>query len=440
MSFHKVILLAILSQYSYGLFATQCKPNQSTSFGLYRYEAFRIVNDHKGTNSLYSYCMDMSYQSKIGNLDTCGAIDNPIDGLGLNPKDKLLYGLSPTDAMGIGIHLDLSELLLNPGNPGDMIKADNVKIYKIGRDGGYENLGVINPPNETVTIAPFHQVNPIVHSASTFNKVGDMFILSYRTNYSSQANIIAETASVTYQAPQIVIGQISNLDLANANGNVIPASWINVDHNSDPQCLAVMNQFKDQTNIFAKCVVDEFLKSGNKDSSIKNCLASNAILDKGIHDFAVSPVNGHFYAYDSLSYPNKDVLIEVNPTTKIASCTEIATPDAAKTGVLNSLYFSPLNKLVAIFANQTKGHLIDVNNGDLSTIPNNIASFSFGDAASFPFAANSKSSLSSPDGATIFDLIFKDNFSDIIFASAFDSTNSPVNASPAPVCAVIDPF
>ena len=154
--------------------------------------------------------------------------------------------------------------------------------------------------------------------------------------------------------------------------------------------------------------------------AVQNCLATVPILDKGIHDFAVSPINGNFYAYDSMTYNSTDVLIEVDSMTNVASCTNIPDPGNS-TGVLSSLMFSSQNKLVAIFANQTTGHWIDVSNGTLNALPSAIAGSPFGDGSSLPFSG--VKSFVKGGGA---DLIFANGFEDFIFADGFEGSLPPV--------------
>ena len=211
-------MLFILCHASISQAGVLCSPDASTSFQNSQNMVFRITNDVSGNNSLYSQCSNLSNEILIGQMNNCPpAPINPINGLGLNPSDKLLYGLSPTDARGIGSHLELSLPFPNPGQPGDIMKADDVTIYKIGNDGGFQNIGSIQPPLETAGLpANTEQVVPIVHSAGSFNANGDFFVLAYRTNYQSSANIMAGTAQIAYQAPQIVIGKINNNDLINA--------------------------------------------------------------------------------------------------------------------------------------------------------------------------------------------------------------------------------
>ncbi|VAW41294.1 hypothetical protein MNBD_GAMMA01-1840 [hydrothermal vent metagenome] len=402
-----------------------CVPDNTTAFSEYENMIFRITNDISGVNSLHSQCTDLTNEVLIGQLNNCPPLpNNPINGLGLNPVDKLLYGLSPTDALGIGSHLEVTLPFPSPGQPGDIMKADVVDIYKIGNDGGFQNIGSIQPPTETAGLpSGTNQVVPIVHSAASFNQAGDLFILAYRTNYTASANILAGTAEVLYQEPQIVIGQISNADLTNANGGNIPTNWADIDDSSDAVCAAVVNKFRDDTNTFSVCVVNQFLATANEDFAVQTCLGTVPIIDKGIHDFAVSPVNGHYYGYDSMTYDDRDVLIEVNPNTNTASCTEIA--DAGNTtGVLTSLMFSSQNKLVAIFSNQTTGNWIDISNGDLNPLPATIATAPFGDGSSLPFA-----SLRTSAKGSIADLIFQNGFeNELIFANGFEGE------PPLPLC------
>lgn len=397
-----------------------CTPDNTTAFNDYNNRVFRISNNIAGINSLYTQCTDLSNEVFIGQLLGCGINQNPINGLGLNPTDKLLYGLSPTDTRGIGAHLELS--FTNPGDVADIMQADDVKIFKIGNDGGYQDIGTIQGVSET-NVAPLHQVVPIVHSAASFNQLGDLFMLAYRTNYQSSANITAGTAQLTYATPQIVIGKITNNDLVNAAGGIINTTWTDIDVSGSQACIDVMNKFRDDTNVFSTCVVNVFLTGTNEDVAVDNCLIATPILDKGIHDFAVSPLNGHFYGYDSMTYDDKDIVIDVDPMTNTASCTEIS-DTGNTTGVLNSLMFSKQNKLVAIFSNLTTGSWIDINNGSLNALSANISNTLFGDGSSLPFSgilANSRG------GAA--DLIFKNGFesiNDFIFANGFEGPPPPV--------------
>ncbi len=414
-------LFAIVTSNSFA--GSLCTPNATTAFSDFNNKIFRISNDTGGNNSLFEQCSDLSNENLLGQLTNCAPLPpNPINGLGLNPTDKLLYGLSPTDGLGIGVHLQLTLPFPAPGEPGDMMQADNMDIYKIGNDAGFQNIGFIQPPTETVGLpAGIDQVIPIVQNAASFNQNGDLFVLAYRTNYSSSANVALGTAQVLYQAPQIMIGQIDNATLTNATGGVIATTWVNIDDNTDSTCLAVKNKFRDDTNVFSDCVVNQYLATGDENTSVQNCLASTPILDKGIHDFAVSPINGHYYAYDSMTYDDKDVLIDVNPTTKVASCTEI--PDVGNTtGVITSVMFSKLNKLVVTFANQSTGSWIDVGTGSLTSLPSPISASAFGDGSSLPFAGVTKR-------GTVVDLIFQNGFEpviDLIFMNGFEGSIPPL--------------
>ena len=402
---------------------TLCMPDVTTSFTNFENRVFRITNDTMGNNTLYSQCSNLTDEILLGQMNGCmPAPINPINGLGLNPIDNLLYGLSPTDALGIGSHLELTIPFPNPGQPGDIMKADDVNIYKIGNDSGFENIGSIQAPTETVGLPlGTNQVVPIVHSAASFNQAGDLFVLAYRTNYTSSANILAGTGEVLYQAPQIVIGQITNNALSSANGGNIATNWVDIDDSSDATCAALVNKFKDDTNTFSVCVVNQFLMTGNQDFAVQSCLVSVPITDKGIHDFAVSPVNGHFYGYDSMTYDDKDVLIDVDPNTNTATCTEL-TDTGNSTGILSSLMFSSQNKLIAIFANQNTGNWIDISNGTINPIAVAISGSAFGDGSSMPFLGT----LRANNG--IIDLIFKNGFEgiiDLIFANGFEGEIDP---------------
>lgn len=401
-----------------------CTPDNSTSFQDYLNRAYTVGNDAMGDNTLTSQCTNLTDQQVLGVLDSCGVLDNPINGLGLSPVDQFLYGLMPTDDRGIGTHLEMSFPFPAPGQPGDIMKADPVDVYRIGNDGGYQNIGFIDPPMETVTGDPnVHQVVPIVHSASTFNQAGDMFVLAYRTNYESSANVMAGTGDVDYQAPQIVIGRIAGASLTAANGGAINTLWSDVDDSTDATCAAVVSEFRNQTNAFSDCVVADFIANGDHDAAVDACLASTGIMDKGIHDFAVSPTNGHFYAYDSQTYDDKDVLIEVNPnslpTPMMATCTEYADVGNG-TGRLTSLMFSQQNKLVALFAGETNGVWIDTTNGDMNPIATPVTAYPHGDGSSLPFNV-----LRHAFGSSLADLIFKNGFEDLIFANGFEGDPLP---------------
>ncbi|MFK8012910.1 MAG: hypothetical protein AB8B80_12775, partial [Marinicellaceae bacterium] len=397
---------------------TSCSPDINTSFTDFENMAFRITANDSGDNSLFSQCTDLSSEMFLGQLDGCAPLpSNPINGLGLNPSDKLLYGLSPTDDLGIGTHLEMTFPFPSPGQPGDIMKADNTDVYKIGNDGGFLRVGFIQPPPETIGLPPeTHQVVPIVHSAASFDDNGNLFVLAYRTNYESSADFPSATAEVLYQAPQIVIGEIDNIQLTSANGGNIPVTWTNI--TMDSSCDAVLDKFKDDTNVFSTCVVDDYLANGDENAAVQNCIASTPILDKGIHDFAVSPVNGHYYGYDSMTFDDKDVLVDMNPMSNTASCIEIADV-GNNTGVLTSILFSKLNNLVAIFANQTTGTRIDLTNGTKTPLSSTITAAPFGDGSSLPFTGFFRSA----QRGTFSDLIFKDGFefTDDIFANGFEA-------------------
>ena len=416
-------LCASLSLYCSLSFAGNpvCTPNNSTSFQDYLNRAYTIGNDAMGDNTLTSQCSNLTDQQVLGTLDGCGVLDNPINGLGLSPVDKFLYGMSPTDNRGIGTHLEMTFPFPAPGQPGDIMKADDVDVYRIGNDSGYQNIGFISPPVETATLPGVHQVVPIVHSASTFNQAGDMFVLAYRTNYESSANVMAGTGDVDYQAPQIVIGRVpaANLTAANDDTMPIPTLWLDVDDSSDQVCADVVNEFRSQTNAFSDCVVADFIASGDHDAAVDSCLASSGIMNRGIHDFAVHPSNGHFYAYDSQTYNDKDVLIDVDPNTMVASCTEYA--DAGNgTGRLTSLMFSQQDKLVALFADETNGVWIDTTNGNFNNIAATVTAYPHGDGSSIPFNV-----LRHALGTTLVGLIFKNGFEDFIFANGFEGDPIP---------------
>ena len=78
------------------------------------------------------------------------------------------------------------------------MKEDNVAIFRVGNDGGYQNIGTIQPPVEVPDGLPIYEVSPIVHSAATFNQAGDLFVLAYRTKYQSSADFMTNTALVDY--------------------------------------------------------------------------------------------------------------------------------------------------------------------------------------------------------------------------------------------------
>ncbi len=401
-----------------------CTPNAGTAFLDYQNQAFTVSYDAVGGPALYRQCTNMSNQQFINNLNTCSVLTHPIDGLGMSPVDNFLYGLMPTDALGIGSHLELSFPFPSPGKPGDMMKADPVRVFRIGNDGGYQNLGSVEPPLEDVVLPPdTDQVIPLVHTAASFNQAGNLFVLGYKTNYQSSANIIAGTGQVLYQAPNIMIGQVSSADLTAASGGVIPAVWQQADTTTDATCAAVMNQFRDRTNTFSECVVADFIANGDADMALQSCLASTGVLDYGIHDFAVSPTNGNYYALDSTSFDTTDVLIEVDSATMQASCTNF--PDAGNnTGVLTSLMFSEQNKLVAIFSDEVNGRWIDVNTGVITTLPDNIDSYFFGDGSSLPFVLPRRTVTNALAGAS--ELIFVNGFEgDLIFANGFEGTIQP---------------
>ncbi len=398
-----------------------CTPDNSTVFQDYLNRAYTVSNDIMGNQILTSQCTNLTDQQMLGDLTDCGALSNPINGLGLSPVDQFLYGMMPTDDRGIGTHLEVSLPFPSPGQPGDIMKANPVDVYRIGNDGGYENIGSIEPPAETIPPPGVHQVVPIVHSASTFNLAGDLFILAYRTNYESSADIMAGTGEIDYQTPHIVIGQVSAATLTAANGSIITTQWFDVDDTSDPVCDAVVSEFRNQTNVFSTCVVADYIANGDHDAAVDSCLTSSGIMNKGIHDFAISPINGHFYAYDSQTYTNKDVLIDVDPNTLIASCTEFVDM-GNNTGRLTSLMFSQQNKLVALFADESTGVWIDVNNGDINPLIMPVVAQPHGDGASLPFDMMNKA-LGITLGLT--DKVFRNGFEDFIFANGFEGGPVP---------------
>jgi hypothetical protein len=404
--------------------AQVCTPDGTTTFSDYTNKAFTISHDVLGTNTLYSQCTNMSDQQSISTLNGCGPLANPIDGLGLNPTDQFLYGLMPTDANGIGAFIQFDVFPFpSPGNPGDMMKASPVSVYRIGNDGGYQNIGSIQPPSEDAVLPPGdEQVIPIVHSASSFDATGNMFVLGYKTNYESSANVMAGTAEVLYKAPKIMIGQISSAALTAASGGNIPTAWLEANTSLDATCSAVMDQFAVRTNTFSQCVVADYLANGDEQAAVQACLASTSVLDFGIHDFAVSPSNGNYYALDSMTYDDRDVLIEVNAGTMQATCMEYA--DAGNsTGVLTSLMFSQQNKLVAIFANENTGRWIDVNTGVITNLTDNIDPYPFGDGSSLPFLAPPRSANALAGAG---DLVFRNGFEgDLIFADGFGEVIDP---------------
>ena len=401
-----------------------CSPSAASAFVDYQNKAYTISNDALGANTLFSQCSNMSDQQAISVLDQCGPLTHPINGLGLNPSDQLLYGLMPTDVLGIGTHISFDIFPFpSPGQPGDMMKADPVDVYRIGNDGGYARIGSIDSPTEDVVLPPGEeQVIPLVHSAASFDQAGNLFVLGYKTNYESSANVMAGTAVVLYKTPKIMIGQVSSADLTAAAGAVIPASWAEADTTTDATCAAVMNQFAVRTNTFSQCVVADYIANGNADNAVQNCLTSTAVLDFGIHDFAVSPNNGNYFALDSMTFNDTDVLIEVDANTMQASCTNY--PDVGNaTGVLTSLMFSQQNKLVAVFANENTGRWIDVNTGVITTLADNIAPFPFGDGSSNPFVMPRRGTNAL---AGFGDLIFRNGFEgDLIFANGFEGDIQP---------------
>lgn len=401
-----------------------CVPNASTAFTDFDNQAFSVSYDAVGGTRLYRQCTDMSNQQFVNTLNTCSVLSNPVDGLGMSPVDNFLYGLMPTDDLGIGTHLELTFPFPAPGKPGDMMKSDPVNVYRIGNDGGYQNIGSIaSPPEDAVLPPDTDQVIPIVHTAASFDQAGTLFTLGYKTNYTSSADIMAGTGEVLYQAPNIVIGQTTSAALTAANGGVIPTTWQQADTTTDPVCAAVMNQFRDRTNTFSECVVADFIANGDGDAALQSCLTSTAVLDNGIHDFAVSPINGNYYALDSTSFDATDVLIEVDSTTMVASCTNYADPGSA-TGIPTSFMFSEQNKLVAIFANENTGRWIDVNTGVITTLVDNIDPYPFGDGASLPFVLPRRAMSNILGGPN--DMIFRNGFEgDLIFANGFEGVPIP---------------
>ncbi|MFC3192959.1 hypothetical protein ACFODZ_01770 [Marinicella sediminis] len=396
-----------------------CLPDASTTFTDVVNKAYTVTHDSLGNNALYSQCTNMSDQQFISDLDLCGILANPINGLGMSPVDQFLYGLMPTDDLGIGTHLELTIPFPSPGKPGDMMKADPVDIYRIGNDGGYERIGEVLPPTEDSPLPPdTDQVIPLVHSAASFNELGDLFVLGYKTNYTSSADVMAGTGQVIYQTPRIMIGQIMSASLTAAAGGTIPAVWFEADTSTDPVCSDVMNAFRDRTNVFSDCVVADFITNGDPDAALQSCLNSTNVLGYGIHDFAVSPLNGNYYALDSQTYDDRDVLIEVDSATMIASCTEYADAGNA-TGLLTSLMFSQQNKLVAVFANENTGRWIDVNTGVITTLADTIVASPFGDGSSMPFVVPRVMRFLGIVG----EIIFKNGFEpDLIFYNGFEGT------------------
>ncbi len=422
----KLLCVSILFSVGVDAGAPVCTPGVNTSFQDFENQAFSISYDALGQNSLYRQCTNMSNQVLIDVLDTatCGALQNPIDGLGLSPIDHFLYGLMPTDTLGIGAHIEFDLFPFpSPGNPGDMMKADPVNVYRIGNDGGYQNIGQINPaPEEGGLPNGTHQVIPTVHTAASFDQLGNLFLLGYKTNYSSSADVMAGTGEVLYQTPRIMIGQVTAANLTVANGTTIPANWSEANTTNDATCAAVMDQFRDRTNAFSACVVADYITNGNEDGALQSCLASTGVLDYGIHDFAVSPINGNYYALDSTSFDTTDVLIEVDSKTMQASCTNFDDL-GSETGVLTSLMFSQQNKLVAVFANENTGRWIDVNTGNITTLTDSIDPFPFGDGSSLPFTLSGRLAKAQA-GAGNF--IFSNGFeSDLIFANDFEGVIQP---------------
>ena len=395
-----------------------CPPDPSTAFVNQPNTVYAVsYPSGAGPNTLYSYCSNLTNETAIATLNSCGAIQHPIDGIGYNPQDNFMYGVMPTDSMGIGAHLDLTELPFGGPGSGDIMVADPVAIFRIGNDGGYGQIGVIDPAPETAPLPGENQVTPIMYNVSTFDSSGNMHMLGYRTDYTSQAF----PPEVNYISAEMMIGTVTNADIQAANGGTIPATWSDVDVSGDAVCGAVVDAFRAHTNTFSACVVNAYLNNGNNgDAAVDSCL--NLIEDKGINDFAVSPTNGFFYAYDTATYADRDVLIEVNPGTMVASCTEV--PDAGnQTSLLTSLMYTAQNNLVGILANNGTGVSINTVSGVSTPLTANqiIMPEGFGDGASQPFAlAPFLRGLAS-------NLIFRDGFEpELIFANGFEGMIMPV--------------
>ena len=420
----KKTLFLALSPAAFMLFSSTqavgqvCPPDGTTVFTDEPNTVYAIAHPDAGTNTLYSYCSNLTNETMIADLDSCGAFQHPVDGVGYNPSDNFMYGLMPTDTMGIGAHLDLTELPFGGPGSGDIMVADPVAVFRIGNDGGYGQIGTIDPAPETAPLPGENQVTPIMYNVSTFDTNGNMHMIGYRTDYTSQAF----PPEVNYINANMLIGTVTNADLQAAAGGTIPASWSEVDVSGDATCQNVVDAFRAHTNTFSACVVNEYLTNGNNgDAAVDSCL--NLIEDKGINDFAVSPANGFFYAYDTATYPDRDVLIEVNPGTMVASCTEVA--DAGnQTSLLNSLMFTEQNNLVGILANNPTGLLINTATGVSVGLSSNqiMMPENFGDGASQPFA------LPRLLRGILPDLIFANDFeftADVIFANGFEGMPMP---------------
>lgn len=197
-----------------------------------------------------------------------------VNGIGLNPTDKLLYGAAFKD----------------PGTP--TVLTDDVSLYRIGADGVYANLGLLPVTGQGAAIPVIGGIAEFVNfSAGTIAPDGSYTYMTIALKQSGVTKILnnqlfGTPLNLNSDDIRSFIAKINNVAALSANPGApiaaTPSSYYELT-TTDPKIVAGMNGFLQDVN-----------------QNFPDVSYSNG----GIQDIDIDPVSGQLYAYLNYQDPS----------------------------------------------------------------------------------------------------------------------------------------
>ncbi|WP_346237255.1 hypothetical protein ABDK00_011505 [Niabella insulamsoli] len=260
-----LMLCAIVSFFSTNIFA-----QSAFSVGQYVVLAKPGSNSAAPNYTLYTTTTPANGTSFVSG--TTVIFDANVNGIGLNPVDRKLYGAAYKD----------------PGTPS--VLADDVSLYRIGADGAYVNLGLLPVTGQGAMVmgAPAEFVNA---SAGTMGADGSYTYMTVAIKQSGVNKMISHQLygtplNLTSDDVRSFIATISNVATLSAAAGLpiaaAPSSYYELT-TTDPKVIAGMDAFVEDIN-----------------ENFPNVNWSNG----GIQDIDIDPASQQLYAYFNYQDPS----------------------------------------------------------------------------------------------------------------------------------------